>query len=35
VCFRTDQGHYGWLRLIGLDPNSGALSLQFQTWNNP
>jgi hypothetical protein len=35
VCFRTDKGHYGWLRLVGLDPNSGALSLQFQTWNNP
>ena len=35
VCYRTDKGHYGWLRLIGLDTNTGALSLQFSTWNNP
>jgi hypothetical protein len=35
VCYRTDQGLYGWVRLMALDGNSGTLSLQYQTWNNP
>lgn len=35
VCYRTDQGLYGWVRLMALDPNSDALSIQFLTWNNP
>jgi hypothetical protein len=35
VCYRTDQGLYGWVRLMALDASNGSLSLQFQTWNNP
>jgi hypothetical protein len=35
VCYRTDQGLYGWVRLMALDGSTGALSLQFLTWSNP
>ena len=35
VCYRTDQGLYGWVRLIALDPGSAALSIQFLTWGRP
>lgn len=35
VCYRTDQGLYGWVRLIGLDSDTETLSIQYQTWANP
>jgi hypothetical protein len=35
VCYRTDQGLYGWVRLMAIDSNTGALSIQYQTWSNP
>jgi hypothetical protein len=35
VCYRTDQGLYGWVRLLALDSGTGALSIQYQTWSNP
>jgi Ig-like domain from next to BRCA1 gene len=35
ICYRTDQGLYGWVRLISLDANTGDLAIQYQTWKNP
>ena len=35
LCYRTDQGLYGWVRLISLDADTGALSIQYLTWANP
>lgn len=32
LCYRTDQGHYGWLRLESFDASSLTLSLTFLTW---
>jgi hypothetical protein len=35
ICYRTDQGLFGWVRLISLDEDTGELSIQYQTWANP
>lgn len=35
LCYRTDQGLYGWLRLLSLDESNGALGIQFLTWSLP
>lgn len=35
LCYRTDQGLYGWIRLMALDPNNDTLSVQYLTWNSP
>jgi hypothetical protein len=35
ICYRTDQGLYGWVRLISLNEDSGELAIQYQTWSNP
>lgn len=35
LCYRTDQGLYGWMRLMALDSNNGTLSVQYLTWNSP
>lgn len=32
LCYRTDQGHYGWLRVEGFDPASLILSMTILTW---
>jgi len=33
LCYRTDQGFYGWIRLLSQDPVGHTLILQAQTWN--
>lgn len=36
ICYRTDQGLYGYLRLLGLDQSSGStLGVQILTWALP
>ena len=35
LCYRTDQGLFGWVRLISLDADTGALSIEYLTWANP
>ncbi len=35
LCYRSDEGLYGWLRLITLDANTAALGVQFLTWSAP
>jgi hypothetical protein len=35
ICYRTDQGLFGWVRLISLNEDTGELSIQYQTWANP
>jgi len=35
ICYRTDQGLYGWLRLLNLEPQNLTLSIQILTWSNP
>jgi hypothetical protein len=35
LCYRTDQGLYGWSQLTGLNPNTGALTMQILTWAQP
>lgn len=37
ICYRTDQGLYGYLRLLGLDESSGTstLAIQILTWAQP
>lgn len=35
ICYRTDQGLYGWLRLLGLNNETGMLSVQINTWALP
>ena len=32
LCYRTDQGHYGWLRIDNFDSSSLILSLTLLTW---
>jgi hypothetical protein len=32
LCYRTDQGHYGWLRLDNFDSSNLILSLTLLTW---
>jgi hypothetical protein len=35
ICYRTDQGLYGWLRVLGYNTANGMLSLQINTWALP
>ena len=35
VCYRTDQGLFGWVRLISLDEDTGELAIEYQTWASP
>jgi hypothetical protein len=35
ICYRTDQGLYGWLRFLGYNSDTGMLSLQINTWALP
>jgi hypothetical protein len=35
ICYRTDQGLYGWLRLLSYNPETGMLSVQINTWALP
>ena len=35
ICYRTDQGLYGWLRVMSLNEESGTLNLQLNTWTLP
>lgn len=35
ICYRTDQGLYGWLRILGYSPDTGMLSIQINTWALP
>jgi hypothetical protein len=35
LCYRTDQGLYGWLRILGYNSETGMLSLQINTWALP
>jgi hypothetical protein len=35
LCYRTDQGLYGWLRILGYNSGTGMLSLQINTWALP
>lgn len=32
LCFRSEQGNYGWLRIEGFDASSALLSLSLLTW---
>jgi hypothetical protein len=32
VCFKTDKGRIGWIKMISLDEATGTLIFQFQTW---
>ncbi|MBN1145772.1 MAG: hypothetical protein JXA78_00845 [Anaerolineales bacterium] len=33
LCYRTDQGLYGWARLLSLDTNNATLTIQITTWS--
>ena len=35
ICYRTDQGLYGWLRILSFNSNTGTLSVQINTWALP
>jgi len=35
ICYRTDQGLIGWLRVAGYNDTSGTLNLQINTWAQP
>ncbi len=35
ICYRTDQGLYGWMRILGYNPETGMLSIQINTWALP
>lgn len=36
LCYRTDQGLFGYLRLLSLDAtNNNTLSIQVLTWSQP
>jgi len=35
LCYRTDQGLYGWMRLLGFNDKTNTLTLQISTWANP
>jgi hypothetical protein len=35
ICYRTDQGLYGWLRILGYNKDTGMLSIQINTWALP
>jgi hypothetical protein len=35
LCYRTDQGLYGWSQLTGLNASSGGLRMTILTWAQP
>jgi hypothetical protein len=35
LCYRTDQGNFGWLRLLNWDPKGHTLIVQASTWTLP
>jgi len=35
ICYRTDLGLPGWVRLDGFDPDAGSVALQILTWKMP
>ena len=35
ICYRTNQGHYGWLRIVNFNKLDGMLSVQVNTWAQP
>jgi len=35
LCYRTDQGLFGWLRLLNWDPKGHTLIVQASTWTQP
>jgi len=35
LCYRTDQGLYGWSQLTGLNANTGGLRMTILTWAQP
>ncbi|NPA06150.1 MAG: hypothetical protein GXO54_01960 [Chloroflexi bacterium] len=35
LCYATNEGHVGALRLVSLDPETGELTLEFRTWASP
>jgi hypothetical protein len=35
LCYRTDQGNFGWLRLLNWDPKGHTLIIQASTWSSP
>ncbi len=35
LCYQTNQGLYGWIRLLGLNSKTYKLTIQFLTWASP
>jgi hypothetical protein len=35
ICYKTDQGLFGWLRVVTFNDNTGTLNLQMNTWAMP
>jgi hypothetical protein len=35
ICYRTDQGLYGWVRLLSLNDVDNTLGIQLLTWSQP
>lgn len=35
LCYRTDQGRWGWARLVSFDTTGGPLNLEILTWALP
>lgn len=35
ICYRTNQGLFGWLRVTGFDETAGTLNFQINTWALP
>jgi hypothetical protein len=35
LCYRTDQGRYGWMQIVSYNENAGTLSVKINTWVNP
>lgn len=35
LCYRTDQGRWGWARLVSFDTSGGPLNLEILTWALP
>ncbi len=35
ICHRTDQGLYGWSRVLSYNDTTGTLNIQINTWSNP
>ena len=35
ICYHTDQGFYGWLRIMSFNESTGTLNVQLNTWTLP